>query len=79
MSRRNIELTTEWQKISARKAVFTLFKVNVFGKVLFNDVASDVAAVGISASEPGRQVIQNSTRDTYARATKDGYVVTVDD
>ena len=68
MARRVVSLTTDWQLLSSNKAVFTVSATEVQGGIMFNDVASDVAAHQIGGITKGQQIIQRSVRLTYAKA-----------
>ena len=76
MAKVTIEITQTWQQVASGKATFTAKTVGE-GTLLFNDSASDTNAYR-DKPNPGNQYLEDETRDTYCRATGDGWALLVD-
>ena len=76
MSRSKVVVATDWAVVGSGIATFTVEKEGD-GALFVNDVADDETADG-SLTRKGLQFMQNETRDTFARADGDGWVLFVD-
>jgi len=82
MARREFEVTTEWQVVSRRAALFTIIKEPVTtgaNKILFNDAPTEVYAEQLTRGNKGEQIIQPLDVTTYVKSAVEGYKLAVED
>ncbi len=80
MARSTVSVTTSWQLVASTKAVFLTTRVpDKGGCLMFNEAASDDDALCLHYIKAQEQVFQNENKETYVRATGDGWVLQVDE
>lgn len=73
MSRRVVNITHEWQIVSSRSALFIIHREpqEAGNKILFNDVADELAAEVIPRGNKGLEVQQFIDKKTYVKSAKE--------
>ena len=83
MARTQIDVPLVWTLISARECVILIDKRperrNSAGRILFNTVPDDLAAIALTFNSLGRQVLVEFRANTYCRAEAEGWGIVVDD
>ena len=76
MAKTTATVTTSWQQVATGPVVVTV-KTQGDGVLLFDENQNDATAYRSSAPV-GEQFQQNEILPTYARATGEGWVITID-